>query len=314
MRVVFIGASSFGLRCLKTLMSLECCSVVGAVTALQKFSISYRPEGVTNVLHADVASYCEQENIPSIFVKNGMKDDALYETVFSWAPDAFLVVGWYHMIPKVWLERVPAYGLHASLLPDYSGGAPLVWAILNDEEKTGITLFQMDSGVDSGPIVNQCSECITPRDTIASLYARIEERGVELIEQSFPKLADGCAQLSVQDDRLRRIMPQRSPEDGRIDWHRDVEYIDRAVRAQTRPYPGAFTMIGSEMLYIWVARPEQGDGDIKGDVGEVLSREDGMFIVTGKGVLEVQKATFAGDEISGCDLRKKIEAGTILGI
>jgi methionyl-tRNA formyltransferase len=82
-----------------------------------------------------------------------MNEPGLFQTVTSWNPDAFLVAGWYHMIPKIWRNLAPAYGLHASLLPDYSGGAPLVWAMINGETKTGVTLFQMDDGVDSGPIV-----------------------------------------------------------------------------------------------------------------------------------------------------------------
>ena len=145
----------------------------------------------------------------------------------------------------------PAYGLHASLLPDYSGGAPLVWAIINGETKTGISLFQMDDGIDSGPIAGQKEEPNYPDDTVATLYARIEERGVELLRDKMPQLANGTLKLQLQNETKRRIMAQRSPKDGLIDWTQDEKSIDRFVRAQTRPYPGAFTTLETKPLHIW---------------------------------------------------------------
>ncbi len=251
MKLVFIGSSRFGLRCLELASRLPAVQVVGVVTAPQKFSISYRPEGVTNVLHADVRSFCDAKAIPCVTLERSMKEDALFGAVSGWNPDAFLVVGWYHMIPRRWRELAPAYGLHASLLPDYSGGAPLVWAIINGENRTGITFFQMDDGVDSGPIVGQAEESILDSDTIETLYARIEERGLELLQGELPKLATRTARLQVQDESKRRIFPQRSPADGRINWLWDAQRIRNFVRAQTTPYPGAFTFFGSRKLSVW---------------------------------------------------------------
>ena len=92
------------------------------------------------------------------------------------------------MVPKSWREIAPAYGLHASLLPKYGGGAPLVWAIINGEKETGITPFQMDDGVDSGPIAGQIQEPIKTGDTIATLYARIEQSGVGVVARNFTSL------------------------------------------------------------------------------------------------------------------------------
>ena len=99
------------------------------------------------------------------------------------------------MIPKRWRELAPAYGLHASLLPDYSGGAPLVWTMINGESETGTTLFKMDSGIDSGPIVGQKAEPIWNDDTIATIYERIESREIELIERYLPLLAFDSVKL-----------------------------------------------------------------------------------------------------------------------
>lgn len=284
MRLAFIGASHFGLRCLELAHKTLGCNVVGVLTAPQTFAISYRPEGVNNVLYADIASYAVDHGLPHITLMRSMTEPGLREAVMEWKPDLFLVSGWYHMVPKTWRDLAPAYGLHASLLPDYSGGAPLVWAMINGERKTGITLFQMDGGVDSGPIVAQAEEHIDAKDTIATLYARIEELGLKLLLDYLPKLINGSAILRAQSDVNRRILPQRSPEDGRIDWFASNTYLDRFVRAQTRPYPGSFSMLGHNRIIIWKAHsvPYVTNGL---PPGSIFPYGDTVGVISGEGAL-----------------------------
>jgi methionyl-tRNA formyltransferase len=275
--LVFIGSSKFGLRCLSTCLEIPNLSIVGVVTAPQIFTISYRPSGVNNVLHADITSLASQHAIPVRKLANSMNDPGLFDSVTGWNPDAFLVAGWYHMIPKMWRDLAPAYGLHASLLPNYSGGAPLVWAMINGEKKTGITLFQMDDGVDSGPIAGQKEEPIHLNDTIASLYARIEERGLELLRDLLPQIASGTLKLQNQDEKNRLVLSQRSPEDGQIDWTMDATFIDRFVRAQTKPYPGAFTTMNGEPLHVWSTRVAAVSEESK--PGYVKKGNDGTYSI-----------------------------------
>ena len=256
MRVVFLGASSFGLRCLAAIYRLPAISVVGVLTSSRTFNISYSNKPVTNVLHADFMTWAAEHELPCHEMARSMRDEALHAWILSLAPDLLVVSGWYHMVPKGVRDIAPAIALHASLLPDYSGGAPLVWAMINGESKTGITLFQMDDGVDSGPIIGQAEEHILVSDTIGSLYARIEERGLELLERHLPHLVAGTAELRAQDESARRLFPQRSPTDGWIDWNQDAMVIDRFIRAQTSPYPGAFTSLSDgRRLIIWAALP-----------------------------------------------------------
>jgi methionyl-tRNA formyltransferase len=288
MNLVFIGASQFGLRCLELACNLPDCKLTGVVTAPRKFAISYRTEGVTNVLYADIASFAEDRGLPCRTIGRSMNDPVLIETVTSWKPDAFLVAGWYHMVPRVWRELAPAYGLHASLLPDYSGGAPLVWAMINGESRTGITLYQMDDGVDTGPIVGQVEEVIEDRDTIATLYARIEERGLYLLREALPRLATGTAVLHAQPLTRRHVFPQRSPDDGWIDWTKDSQFIDRFVRAQTRPYPGAYAIHAGERILLWMARGISHESSLL-PAGSVIHHEDRCSIVCGKGALQLEE-------------------------
>ena len=100
MRIVFLGASKFGIRCLRAALAATGCDVVGVVTAPKTFSISYRPQGVTNVLHEDAHGLCEAAGIPCLELgAAGMRDEALLAAVRAWRPDAFLVAGWYHIVP-----------------------------------------------------------------------------------------------------------------------------------------------------------------------------------------------------------------------
>jgi len=314
MNIVFIGASKFGLRCLHRALGMPDLRVVGLVTADQSFKISYAPSGVTNVLHADFASLAASHGIPVLRLRDSMSDRELLSSVEALLPDAFLVVGWYHMIPRRWREVAPAFGLHASLLPDYSGGAPLVWAMINGESKTGITMFQMDDGIDSGPIALQVEEPIRSDDTIATLYARIEERGIELLDRTLPLLAAGNLPLRPQPKSGRRVMPQRSPEDGWINWSRDADFIDRWIRAQTRPYPGAFTDSAFGRLTIWASRP-LAERPSNGAPGLVfVTTRGGLGVVCGAGALQVTDSsphTMTDGDGAKYDILDL--AGTVLG-
>jgi methionyl-tRNA formyltransferase len=170
-----------------------------------------------------------------------MSDPLLIKTILKWKPDFILVVGWYHMVPKSIREIALTAGLHGSLLPDYSGGAPLVWAIINGESEAGITFFQFSDGVDNGHIIGQAKEMISFSDTIFTLYSRIEDKGLQLLKNHLPEIARGEAVFVEQDESKRTIFPQRGPEDGEIEWNQPAKNIYNFIRAQTKPYPGAFT-------------------------------------------------------------------------
>jgi len=252
MKVVFIGSSSFGLKCLKEINLLKELNLVGVISAKEKFNISYSKNKVKNYLYSDLSKYCKDNLIPIKVMEEKMNEEGLLSVVKDWNPDIFIVAGWYHMIPRSWLDYRKSYGLHASLLPDYSGGAPLVWAIINGEKKTGITLFQMDTGVDSGPILGQAEEIIYDDDDIQSLYGRIELKGIHLIKKCFPLLASGKLKLKKQNESKRRIFPQRSPDDGLINFDSSHIDIKNFIRAQTKPYPGAFFLNKNKTkIIIW---------------------------------------------------------------
>jgi methionyl-tRNA formyltransferase len=304
MRIVFIGASRFGLRCLEALLSVPEAELMGIVIAPALFQISYRPEGVRNVLHADFGPIAHRLGKPVLELQDRMSAPSLVKQLRAFEPELFVVAGWYHKIPDEIRAIAPCVGLHASLLPDYSGGAPLVWAMIHGERETGITLFMMDSGMDSGPIVGQAREPILPEDTIATLYARIEEQGIALLREHLPRLAAGTATLQPQDDSRRRVFPQRGPEDGRIDWEWPARRVHDFVRAQTRPYPGAFTSVTGERLTVWRSRPAPGGQEaIAPGTCVDLDRSEGPVVQCGeRTLLAIEEAESRAGVMHGREL------------
>lgn len=277
MKIVFIGASKFSLRCLERISAISDYKIAGIVTNREVFSISYNQQGVKNILYADLLPFADKQKIPVFVVRDKMTDPQLIETIKDWAPDFILVVGWYHMIPKAIRDIASVAGLHASLLPDYSGGSPLVWAIINGEQKTGITFFMFDDGIDSGDIIAQKTELICLNDTIATLYAKIEEHGLSLLEENLPEITKKRVVLTTQDNTKRRIMPQRKPDDGEIDWSWSSLQIYDFIRAQTKPYPGAFTCRNGKKLTIWEAKFYDFI-ELKGKPGQVIDIIDNVTV------------------------------------
>lgn len=250
-RIVFIGATHFSQRVLAAIHEIPGVSLAGTITNLQNFRISYSNSPVQNVLFADVYAWSVEREYSCYVMEENMSEPELQEWLVSKAPDLLVVAGWFHMVPKPLREISPAIGMHASLLPDYSGGAPLVWAMMNGEKKTGISLFQLEDGVDSGPVFSQAETRIFPDDTIATLYSRIEDLGLSLLRRCLPEIANDRLIPVAQDESRRRIFPQRCPDDGKIDWNWPARRIHDFVRAQTKPYPGAFTFFRRKRVIIW---------------------------------------------------------------
>lgn len=313
MRIVFLGSTKFGLRCLQQITRTTDCEVVGVLTVPQRFPISYRPTGVHNVLYADVLAFATNKGFPCSLMEGKMSDASVVDLIRAWHPDLIVVVGWYHKIPRQILEIAPAAGLHASLLPAYSGGAPLVWAMINGEPHTGISFFLLDEGIDTGPIIGQARTDIYDDDTIATLYDRIEDLGVQLLAEQLPKIAQGRAVYLPQDSSRRRVYPQRSPEDGQINWSSSAQVIRNFVRAQTKPYPGAFTYWKGEKLTIWACRvtdPPTSNGGGHNTVGElhITHRSNYVVAVCGESTaLELAEVSYAGQDMSGADFKKTFE-------
>ena len=251
MKIVFLGATKFSEEILGHLLQKEI-SVEAIFTIPIEFNISYSAEKVRNYNFADLVSLAEKNHIPSYQVtsEKGKKLSDFYSAIEKIKPDVILVIGWYFMVPKKIriLAKHGAWGIHASLLPSYAGGAPLVWAIINGEKETGTTLFRLDEGVDSGDIIAQEKIVIGDLDTIKEIYDKVTEASKRILLESL--LAADSIQYMPQPKSDIKIYPQRKPSDGEIDLTLPGWEMYNFIRAQVPPYPGAFirTIDGKKII------------------------------------------------------------------
>lgn len=253
MKIAFFGASSLGYTCCKELLDAGH-EIVAIFTIPKEFNISYSPgKPVNNVLYRDFNIIGDQYKIPVFEVNQNIKD--YIENLEILKPDFILAVGWYYMIPKKILNIAckGAAGIHASLLPKGRGNAPLVWALINGEPVTGITFFYFSDGVDDGDIIGQREILINEDESIKTLLDKVETESKSLLLECIPLIAENKVKAWVQDESAATYYPKRTPDDGLIDWNMSSEEISRFIRAQTKPYPGAFTIIENKKVIIWDA-------------------------------------------------------------
>jgi methionyl-tRNA formyltransferase len=203
-------------------------------------------------------------------------------------PAAIFVVGWSQLVREELIALAPegVFGMHPTALPRHRGRAPIPWAILSGLARTAVTLFEIvDGTADSGPIVGQVEVTVAPDETATTLVDKVAKAHVDLIHEYFPLLAAGAAPRIEQDERRVSSWPRRTPSDGIIDWDTRAQYLYDWVRAQTRPYPGAFTYLGEEKLIVWRARPVPWDSSAPS--GTVVA--DGPVVACGDGALLLEE-------------------------
>lgn len=256
MRIAFFGCTAFSERILKALLQCSTHDLVAIFSIPREFSISYSQTPVVNSNYANLKVYATNLKIPFYEVNSvkGQKTSDYEHLLKALNLDVILVMGWYFMVPESTrnLARNGAWGIHASLLPNYAGGAPLVWAMIEGESKTGVTLFMLSDGVDDGDIIEQVEISIEENETIKDVYEKATIASEEIIKRVFGD-SSYVLKPKPQDKSKIKIYPQRSPDDGKIDWDWEEAKIDRFIRAQTKPYPGAWTIIGDKKVTIWEA-------------------------------------------------------------
>jgi methionyl-tRNA formyltransferase len=199
--------------------------------------------------------------------------------------DAAVVTAYGLILPQAMLDapRRGCLNIHASLLPRWRGAAPIQAALLAGDAETGITIMQMDAGLDTGPMLLRRAIPIGPRMTAPDLHDALARLGAELVLRA---LAENPAPVP-QPDEGACYAPKLSREDGRIDWHRDAAALDRQVRA-LNPWPGTFTMLNGTVLKVLVAEPAAGEGP----PGTVL--DDALLVACGAGALRLVRVQAPG--------------------
>lgn len=239
LRIVFMGTPEFASTSLRRLVA-EGYNVVAVVTTPDK------PAGRGQKMHqSDVKLTAEELELP-ILQPEKLRDEAFLAELRALEPELGVVIA-FRMLPEVvWaMPKLGTFNLHASLLPQYRGAAPINWAIINGDKRTGVTTFLLNHEIDKGAIIEQREVDILPEDNIGTLYDRLMTVGAELVTETVDKLASGSYETIEQmhiDESTLRPAPKIFKEDGRIEWRDSITAIHNKVRGLS-PYPAAWTPI-----------------------------------------------------------------------
>ena len=261
-RIVFFGTPFFAVPSLQTL-ALGPDEVVAVVTQPDREKGRGR-----KVVPSPVKEFALQKGI-FLSQPEKVKDEAFQKTLRNLNPYLFIVVAYGQILPKslLTIPKLGAVNVHASLLPKYRGPAPIAWAILNGEKKTGVTTMMMDEGMDTGDLLLQSEIPIGEDETTEILHDRLASLGAQVLMDTLKRVKTGEIRPIPQDQSKATYVPMLKKEDGRIDWGREGEVIDRQVRA-FRPWPGAYTEWRGRLLKIY--KGEVREGKKTGKAGTVL--------------------------------------------
>lgn len=297
MRIVFCGTPEFGVPTLQALVANPKFSVEAVVTQPD------RPRGRGQQVSASPVKEAAAAAGARIYQPESVKTDEARDFFTETKPEAAVIIAYGQIIPRRLLE-IPRLGwlnLHASLLPKYRGAAPIAWAIINGESKTGLTTMRLDPGLDTGPILMQREIEIGSDETAPELAARMAEMGALLVVESLVKLERGEIEPIPQDASRASYAPILTKEHGRIDWGQTAAEIYNRVRGLA-PWPGAFTMFRGRLCQVW-GRPVASQTETKSgrEPGCAILTEGGIEVACGEGTrLELEAVQVEG--------RKRISA------
>lgn len=263
MRIVFIGCVEIGLKCLEQVLK-DGWDVKAVFTLAKKYAA--KTSGFV-----DFSRVAGSRGIPLFKVKD-INDDVNISRIKAIEPDLIIICGWQRLVREEILDipKLGAIGFHSSLLPDYRGRAPVNWAIINGEKKTGVTMFYCVPEADTGDIIAQKSFPITLDDTCATVYDKSANAACLMLHKYLPGIERGAVKRIKNESSKHRFWPKRSPEDGRVDWNKTALAIHNWIRALTRPYPGAFAYYKNEKYLLWGSRPYRRGRRMPSKAGQIL--------------------------------------------
>ena len=283
---MFMGTPAFAVPSLQALIDTQ--EVVGVVTQPD------RPAGRGRQMQASpVKEVALAAGIP-LYQPRSLKSEEAAAPLRDWQPDAIVVAAFGQILRPHVLELPPAgcINVHASLLPRWRGASPIQHAIMAGDSHTGITLMQMDEGLDTGPMFVQDAIPITAEDTSATVHDRLAQLGATLLSSNLDAILRGALPAQVQDDTRATYAPMIKKDDGEINWEQSAIEIDRLVRAMT-PWPGAYTYWEGQNLKILAAHAGPALPS-KLPPGKVVIVDGEPLVQTGDGALALDSLQLAG--------------------
>ena len=310
MRIVFMGTPEFAVPSLEALIGAGY-EVVAAVTQPD------RPVGRKKTLTPPPVKVCAQAHGVPVLQFERIRRKEGREALTALQPDLFVTAAFGQILSKAVLDipRLGTINVHASLLPQYRGSAPINWCIVSGEKKAGVTTMMTNEGIDTGDMLLRDEVEIGENETAEELTERLSSLGAQTLLRTLRALEDGTLVRTPQNEAEASYQPMLSREMGEMDWSRSAQQLHDQVRG-LYPWPGAYTTMDGGVLKVWVSRIS----DMKTDAapGAVVKADakEGLFVACGTGVLQIvelqapgSKRMNARDYLRG----KPMQTGTVLG-
>ncbi|MDP9170150.1 MAG: methionyl-tRNA formyltransferase [Acidobacteriota bacterium] len=283
MTVVFLGTPEFAVPTLQGLL-VAGHSVIEAVTQPD------RPKGRKQELEASPVKVAALRHGIPVYQPERIRRPEAVDHLRALAPDVMVIVGYGQIIPQSIID-IPRHGVinvHASLLPELRGAAPIQWSIARGYPTTGVTTMRIDAGLDTGDVLGKWETAIAPDETAPELSARLAVAGADLLVRTLADLESGHAKPQPQDDAIATLAPILRKEDGQINWHNSAQQIHNLIRG-FQPWPGAYTRFRGQSMHLWRSRLVPRRWKL---APGALIDEAGVFAIGGDGaaleLLEVQ--------------------------
>ena len=288
-RIVFMGTPDFAVGILKNLQRHNF-TIAGVITAPDK------PSGRGRRLNQSaVKKYALEHELPILQPKN-LKDEGFLKELKELQANLQIVVA-FRMLPKVvWqLPTLGTFNLHASLLPNYRGAAPINWAIINGETKTGVTTFFIDEKIDTGEIILQTPVNISQTDTAGSLHDKLMEVGSQLVVKTVEYIESGTVKTIKQPTKESTAAPKIYKETCKIDWHQPIDIIYNMIRGLS-PYPAAWTKIETtnKTVEAKIYRASKQLEHHNNTIGKIYTNKKELKIAVQSGYMVIEEIQLAG--------------------
>lgn len=309
MKVIFMGTPEFSVGTLQAIYEAghEVCLVVTQPD---------KPKGRGHAMqYTPVKEYAISKNM-EVFQPQKIKEAEAIEKLKSYQADICVVAAFGQILPKEILEMCP-YGcinVHASLLPKYRGAAPIQWVIIDGKKESGVTIMQMNEGLDTGDMISKVIVPIESKETGGTYHDKLAAAGAKLCVETMKEIEAGTATKTPQKDSDSCYAKMLHKELGLIDFKKEAVEIERLIRG-LNPWPSAYTSLDGKTLKIWAA--EVMDKEYEGETGTIVEKTKKSLIVkTGKGALAITELQLSGKKRMSTEsflLGYPVEVGQVLG-
>lgn len=294
MKVIFMGTPDFAVETLEAVIKAGH-EVALVVTQPDK------PKGRGNAMQASPVKECALAHGIEVYQPKKIREQECVDYLAGFDADIFVVAAFGQILSQTLLD-MPKYGcinVHASLLPKYRGAAPIQWAVINGEQTTGVTIQQMDIGIDTGDIIAQEELTLAADETGGSLFDKLAAVGASLCVKAMEQIASGTATRTPQDESAATHTSMIRKDFGHIDWNKSAKEIERLIRG-LNPWPSAYTHLDGNTLKIWKATVRGSEsGEKPGCIVDVT--KDAILVQTGEGVLQLDEIQLEGKKRMACD-------------